>query len=358
MSASKAALRNFTRTLASELIGRKIRVNAVSPGVIETPLFGKLGLPEANAQELAQALLQQIPAKRFGRPEHTTSVAELSAFGHNVRLIPGQYVKPFRKGQKNDYRDAEAIAEAVQRPTMQFVPIKSAEQLDLQALHRIRSRLVGHRTAVINQLRGFLLECGVIVPQGPARLREILPSVLAQRTDVLSPRMIRLIEELADDWRRLDDRVDAVTSEVQALARQDECCRRLISVPGIGALTASAVVAAIGNGAAFTKGRDFGAWLGLVPKQLSTGDRTILGRLSKRGNKYLRTLFIIGARAVLAKPGSWAKFGLEGWLAAATKRLHHNVLAAALANKLARIAWSVLYHGRSFARGFEPQSVS
>ena len=146
-------------------------------------------------------------------------------------------MKPFRKGQKNDYRDAEAIAEAVQRPTMRFVPIKSAEQLDLQALHRIRSRLVGHRTAVINQLRGFLLECGVIVPQGPAMLRKTLPSVLAQRTDVLSPRMIRLIEELADDWRRLDDRVDAVTSEVQALARQDEGCRRLMSVPGIGETT-------------------------------------------------------------------------------------------------------------------------
>ena len=228
----------------------------------------------------------------------------LSAFGHNVRLIPAQYVKPFRKGQKNDYRDAEAIAEAVQRPMMRFVPIKSAEQLDLQALHRIRSRLVGHRTAVINQLRGFLLECGVIVPQGPAMLRKILPSVLAQRTDVLSPRMIRLIEELADDWRRLDDRVDTVTSEVQALARQDEGCRRLMSVPGIGALTASAVVATIGNGAAFTKGRDFGAWLGLVPKQLSTGDRTILGRLSKRGNKYMRTLFIIGARAVPSVAGT------------------------------------------------------
>jgi transposase len=168
--------------------------------------------------------------------------------------------------------------------------------------------------------------------------------------------MIRLIEELGDDWRRLDNRVDAVTGEVQALARQDEGCRRLMSVPGIGTLTSSA--ATIGNGAAFTKGRDFGAWLGLVPKQLSTCDRTILGRLSKRGNKYMRTLFIIGARAVLAKPGSWAKFGLEGWLAPAAKRLHHNVLAAALANKLARIAWSVLYHGRSFARDFELQSVS
>lgn len=282
----------------------------------------------------------------------------LGAFGHDVRLIPGQYVKPFRKGQKNDYRDAEAIAEAVQRPTMRFVPIKSADQLDLQALHRVRSRLVGHRTAVINQLRGFLLECGVIVPQGPARLRQMLPSVLAERTDVLSPRMIRLVEELAQDWRRLDDRVDAVSGEIQTLARQDESCQRLMSVPGIGPMTASAMVATIGNGAAFSKGRDFGAWLGLVPKQLSTGDRTVLGGLSKRGNKYVRTLFIIGARAVLAKPRSWAKFGLDGWLSAAARRLHHNVLAAALANKLARIAWSVLYHGRSFAGGFEPHMQS
>jgi transposase len=143
---------------------------------------------------------------------------KLRTLGHDARLMPAKYVRPYSKGQKNDFRDAEAIAEAVQRPTMRFVPIKSAEQLDLQALHRIRSRLVGHRTAVINQLRGFLLECGVIVPQGPAMLRKILPSVLAQRTDVLSPRMIRLIEELADDWRRLDDRVDAAISEVQALA--------------------------------------------------------------------------------------------------------------------------------------------
>jgi transposase len=173
---------------------------------------GRLERHMANLQPCLVGIEACAGAHHIGR--------RLSAFGHNVRLIPGQYVKPFRKGQKNDYRDAEAIAEAVQRPTMRFVPIKSAEQLDLQALHRIRSRLVGHRTAVINQLRSFLLECGVIVPQGPARLREILPSVLAQRTDVLSPRMIRLIEELADDWRRLDDRVDAVTSEVQALARQ------------------------------------------------------------------------------------------------------------------------------------------
>ncbi|MER8803546.1 transposase [Mesorhizobium sp. M0998] len=139
-----------------------------------------------------------------------------------------------RKGQKNDYRDAEAIADAVRRPTMSFVPIKSAEQLDLQALHRIRSRLVGHRNTVVNQLRGFLLECGVIVPQGPARLCQMLPPMLAERTDVLSPRLVRLVEELAQDWRWLDDRVDAVTGEIQALAHQDESCQRLMSIPGIG----------------------------------------------------------------------------------------------------------------------------
>src|SRR5437773_6729737 len=170
--------------------------------------------------------------------------------------------------------------------------------------------------------------------------------------------MLRIIEDLSGDWRRLDERIEGLSSEIEALARQDKGCERLMTVPGIGPIISSAMVAAIGTGDAFSKGRDFGAWLGLVPKQLSTGDRTILGRLSKRGNKYVRTLFIIGARAVLAKPGSWAKFGLQKWLAAAVKRLHHNVLAAALANKLARIAWSVLYHGRSFARDFEPQSVS
>jgi len=134
----------------------------------------------------------------------------LLALGHDVRLIPAQYVRPFRKGHKNDYRDAEAIAEAVQRPTMRFVPIKSAEQLDLQALHRVRSRLVRQRTAVINQLRGFLLECGIVVPQGPARLRQTLPSLLAQRTDVLSPRIIRVLEELTEDWHRLDDRANTI----------------------------------------------------------------------------------------------------------------------------------------------------
>ena len=269
---------------------------------------------------------------------------QLCRLGHDARLMPALYVKPFLKGHKNDFRDAEAIAEAVQRPTMRFVPTKSVEQLDLQALHRVRARLVRQRTAVINQLRAFLLERGIAVRQGRRFLRAALPDILAQATDLLSPRMIRVIADLSADCRHLDDRVEEVTGEIEALAKADVACQRLMTVPGIGPIIASAMVAAIGDGAAFTKGRDFAAWLGLVPRQTSTGDRTILGRISKRGNKYLRTLLIQGARSLLIRTTNWPKHSFGPWLESASRRLHRNVLATALANKLARIAWSVLHH--------------
>jgi len=217
---------------------------------------------------------------------------QLAALGHDVRLIPAQYVKPFLKGHKNDYRDAEAIAEAVQRPTMHFVSIKTPEQMDLLALHRVRSRLVRQRTGVANQIRGFLLERGITVRQGFMPLRKALPEILSSKSDALSPRMISLIGELIQDWRRLDDRIASVSTEIEAMANRDESCQRLMSVPGIGPIVSSAVVAAIGNGSGFKQGRDFAAWLGLIPKQESTGDRTILGKISKRGNKYVRTLFV------------------------------------------------------------------
>ena len=273
---------------------------------------------------------------------------KLKALGHDARLMPAKYVRPYSKGQKNDFRDAEAIAEAVQRPTMKFVATKTVDQLDLQALHRVRERLVSQRTGIINQIRAFLLERGVAVRQGQRFLRVELPRILATPPDVLSPRMVRIIEGLAKDWRRLDERIDYLSDEIAAVAQQDTGCERLMSVPGIGPIISSAMVAAIGAGDGFSKGRDFAAWLGLVPKQISTGDRTILGKISKRGNRYLRVLFVQAAWVVLIKPKSWERHGLKPWIEAAKKRLHRNVLAIALANKLARIAWAVLAHGRSF----------
>src|SRR5205809_2063796 len=174
---------------------------------------------------------------------------QLQAAGHDVRLIPAQYVKPFLKGHKNDYRDAEAIAEAVQRPTMHFVAIKTPEQMDLLALHRVRSRLVSQRTGVINQIRSFLIERGITVRQGVVPLRKALPDILSSNTQALSPRMVNLIAELVQDWRRLDERIAAVSAEIESLAQQDEGCQRVMTVPGVGPIISSAVVAAIGNGA-------------------------------------------------------------------------------------------------------------
>ena len=172
---------------------------------------------------------------------------ELLAIGHDVRQVPPVYAKPFRQTHKNDFRDAHATAEAVQRPTTRCVPAKTDEQLDLQALHRVRYRLVGQRTAVINQIRSFLLEHGITVRQRLHWLRHALPDILAQRTDVLSPRMIRILADLAEDWRRLDDRIEAVTSEIEALSKNSEACRHLMTIPGIGPIISSAMVAAIGQ---------------------------------------------------------------------------------------------------------------
>jgi transposase len=271
---------------------------------------------------------------------------QLKALGHDARLMPARYVRPYSKGQKNDFRDAEAIAEAVLRPTMKFVATKTVEQLDLQGLHRVRERLVCQRTGVINQIRAFLLERGIAVRQGFRALRTAMPLVLA--TDKLSPRMIRIIEDLCTDWRYLDGRIATVSNEIETLSEQDDGAKRLMTVPGIGPIISTATVAAIGSGDVFSEGRDFGAWLGLVPRQMSTGGRTVLGPISKRGNRYLRMLFVQAARAVLLRPQSWAKYGLKSWIEAAARRLNRFKLAIALANKIARVAWGVLHGGRNF----------
>ncbi len=193
-------------------------------------------------------------------------------FGHETRLMPAGYVKPFLKGQKKDFRDAEAIDEAVQRRTMLFVAAKSAEQLDLQSLHRVRAHLVRHRTSIINQIRALLLDRGIAVRQGHLHLRPVLPDILGCEAERLSPRMVRMICDLSVDLHHLDERVEQITEEITAIAMADEACQRLITVPGIGPIIASAIVATMGGGLAFAKGRDFAAWLGLVPRQISTGE--------------------------------------------------------------------------------------
>jgi transposase len=276
------------------------------------------------------------------------SAGALRQLGHQPRIIPAIYVKPFVKGQKNDYNDAEAIAEAAFRPNLRAVREKTQDQLDLQALHRVRSRLVSRRTATINQIRAFLIEQGIAVRTGARALRNSLLAILESRRDEISPRMRGLIVGLYKDWIALDERIEALADEIDQIGEKEANCRRLMSVPGIGPLISTAVVAAIGTGEAFERGRDFGAWLGLVPRQYSTGGRSILGRISKRGSKYLRTLFIQAAKVLLMRPHNWQRFSFGTWLQNAAPRMHRNKLATALANKLARIAWSVLRHEETF----------
>lgn len=267
----------------------------------------------------------------------------LALQGHEVRLIPAQFVRPFVKSNKNDYLDAEAIAEAVQRPTMRFVRIKTEDQLDLQALHRVRDRLVSRRTGIINQLRAFLLKRGMTVRQGRAYLRRNLPSLLPEAEQKLSPRMFRIINQLWAEWQSLETQIEEIDREIGTIAKQDVACQRLLDVPGVGPLVATALVSAVGNGAAFSKGREFSAWLGLVPKQQSTGRKAKLLGISKRGNPYLRRLFVHGARSVLMHCSRLN--GLGEWITQLELRTKRNVAVIALANKLARIAWAVLASG-------------
>jgi transposase len=272
----------------------------------------------------------------------------LAAQGHPVRLMSPEYVRPYVKAQKNDDRDAEAIAEAATRPTMRFVEIKSDIQLDMQTLHRARDRLVGERTTLINQLRAVLLERGIAVPQGRHKLERHLTTMLDQEGETtLGRRMVALIEEMRLEWRELDRRIGAFDDEFAAHARSDEAARWLATIPGIGVLNATALVAAIGTGASFTRARDVAAWLGLVPRQITTGGRPRLVGITKRGNKYLRKLLVHGARAAMLSLAT-SVTPLGTWSRGLLARVHKNVAVVALANKLARIAWAVLRHGKTF----------
>jgi transposase len=276
----------------------------------------------------------------------------LSQNGHEAKLMPAQYVKAYVKTNKNDWRDAEAICESVQRPTMRFVPVKTVEQQELQMLHRIRSRVVGDRTALVNQIRGFLLEYGIAVGQGIKVLRRRLPEVLEDGEAELTWRGRELLARLYQELCELDERVWDLTKEIEAICQERDDCRRLDEMVGVGPLTATALVAAAGDARVFGSARQFAAWLGLVPRQHTTGGRPRLLGISKRGDKYLRTLLIHCARAALRGTNTRDE-RLRRWALEVEKRRGKNVAIVALANKLARIAWVVLARGERYT----PKSV-
>jgi transposase len=250
------------------------------------------------------------------------------------------------KSNKNDFVDAEAIAEAVERKNMRFVPIKTDDQLDLQAIHRVRDRLISRRTAVINQLRAFLLE-GMVFAQRPSSLKTAMADILGNAEDNLTPQIRNLMGMLWDEWKVVEQQIEQLNLELERISAADAGCTRIRQIPGIGPVVATAIVAAIGNGAAFRKGRDFAAWLGLVPRQYSTGGKAKLLGISKRGNVYLRKILIHGARAaVLRMKRDRAPIG--AWLDALDARAAKNVVVVAMANKLARIAWAVLSSGNDY----------
>lgn len=270
--------------------------------------------------------------------------------GHSVKLIGAQFVKPFVKTNKNDANDAQAIVEAASRPSMHFVPIKKVEQQDIQTIHRIRTRVVKNRTALINEIRGLCLEYGVVLIPGAARVKSSLCMAIADGDNALTPLSRESMQDLYDELVDVECRLKKLDSKIRQLCRQNENCQRILNIPGVGELTATAIVAAVPDPKEFRNGRHLSAWLGLVPRQSSSGDKQFLLGISKRGDRYLRTLLIHGARAVLShykhKDNDYTQ-----WVGRKKATLSHNKAAVALANKNARIIWSMLNSGEEFSYG-------
>ena len=274
---------------------------------------------------------------------------KLESFGHTVKLMPPQYVKPYVKTNKNDAADAEAICEAVTRPNMHFVPIKSTEQQAILSLHRIRQGYVKARTAQANQIRGLLAEFGLEIPQGIGYISKRVPDIIEDASNEL-PGILRIeIQSLLEHLNELDTRADNCEKKIVAWHKQSETSKKLEAIPGIGPLTATALIASIGEAKNFKNGRQVAAWIGLVPRQHSSGGKQNLLGISKRGDIYLRTLLIHGARSVIYRSGQKENpTDTQGWLNQLTQRRNKNVAAVALANKNARIVWALLNHNRDY----------
>jgi transposase len=276
--------------------------------------------------------------------------AKLSALGHRVKMMAPQFVKPYVKTNKNDAADAEAICEAVSRPSMRFVPIKNVEQQAVLALHRVRQGFVRARTAQANQIRGLLGEYGLVVPQGIAYVAKRVPELIEDASIELPGAFRLLIDRLLEHLKQLQRQVEEIELQIKAWHRASDASRRLEKVPGIGPLTATALVASVGDAKNFDNGRQFAAWLGVVPRQHSSGGKPTLLGMSKRGDAYLRTMLIHGARSVIYR--ATQRLDAESWLMKLTNRRNKNVAAVALANKTARTVWALLAHGREFRAGY------
>jgi transposase len=282
---------------------------------------------------------------------------KLAGLGHTVRLMAPQYVKPYVKSNKNDRNDAEAICEAVRRPSMRFVPLKTGEQQAVLALHRARQGLVKARTAQANQIRGLLAEFGVVIPKGLGHIAKRLPEILEEGENGLPGMMRELLARLGEGLKGLDQQVGHTERQIKLWHRDHEQSRKLEAIAGIGPLTASAYVATVGNAMSFKNARQVPAWLGMVPRHEGTGGRVKLGRISKRGDGYLRMLLIHGARAVIAQFERKA-VQPDGWLKRLLARRNKNIAAVALAAKNARIAWALLAHGRRYERDYEARPTT
>jgi len=264
--------------------------------------LGKVSLKKRLQRKNLLTFLSNMPCCLIGMEACSSSnywAREILKLGHEVKLISPQYVKPYVKTNKNDYNDAEAICEAVDRPNMRFVSVKSIDQQDVQSLHRLRSRLVDQRTALVNTVRGILTEYGVIFPQGITHIRQNLRATLEDIDNPLTPMIREIMHDLMNEFIALDQKIDKFDHRIQILSKNNEICQKLLTIPGIGPMAATALVAAIGDISVFKSGRHLSAWLGLVPRQSSSGNKTVLLGISKRGDKYLRKLLVHGARAVI-----------------------------------------------------------
>ena len=321
---------------------------------------GKVVIRKALKRAQMAAFFANTPACLIGMEACGSAhywARKLQTLGHTVKLMAPQFVKPYVKTNKNDAADAEAICEAVTRPTMRFVPIKSVEQQAILALHTVRQGFVKARTAQANQIRGLLAEFGIVIPQGISHIATSLPEILEDGENALPGTFRQLIERLGAHLKELDRQVQELDVQIQVWHRDNAASRKLAQIPGVGPITASALVGSIGEPKHFASGRQFAAWLGLVPRQHSTGGKQALLGISKRGDSYLRTLLIHGARAVIRLAEN--KPGYAGsWLAGVLKRRHKNVAAVALANRNARIAWALLAHDREYASGYTPADSS